>query len=99
HARDLPELAFRTPETAEPEHRLLETGHRRLLDEAAVDEVFAVEGQRRVAARKRLVVGRHGGLLAEEGHEGLLDEVSGVAAVWGRCRHYSRPHKVPVYYG
>ncbi len=68
HAGNLPELALRAPEAAEAEYRLLEATDRGLLDGAAVDEVFAADRQRRAATGQRLVVRRHGGLLAEESH-------------------------------
>src|SRR5690348_214919 len=71
-SRDLPELAFRAPETAEPEHGLFEATHGRLLDVAAIHEVPARQRQWGIAARKGLALGRHGGFLGKECHEGLL---------------------------
>ena len=65
---EFPELALGAPETAEPEHRLLEACGIRRLQLAAVDEMGGGGRDRRGAARQRFGCARQCGGLAHEQH-------------------------------
>ncbi len=65
---ELPELALGAPETAQPEHRLLEAGGIGRLQLAAVDEMRGGGRYRGGAARQRFGCARQRGGLAHEQH-------------------------------
>src|SRR5258706_9233107 len=65
---EFPELALRAPETAEPEHRLLQALRIGRLQPTAVDEMADSGGDRRSPARQRLGCARQCSGFAHEQH-------------------------------
>src|SRR6516165_7785327 len=99
---ELPELALGTPETAKPEHRLLEACRIRRLETFAIDIVGAGSRKRRGAAGQCFGCAGKSSGLAHEQHEfspGSVTSAGRPNRLRGRCPLYRslRSRRQPCY--